>query len=107
MCRKLSPVFFIFFILLISTLFFSCSTQEEKANRFYLDNFWQWGLGDIDGTVPTSIITGQGLTKLAINQERTLVNLFEDKKGYVWLRADFVLPKQGALHKYFSYHDIQ
>ena len=93
MCRKLSPVFFIFFILLISTLFFSCSTQEEKANRFYLDNFWQWGLGDIDGTVPTSIITGQGLTKLAINQERTLVNLFEDKKGYVWLRADFVLPK--------------
>ena len=86
----------LYFSVLIS-LFLLCfftGCKEEVNSAFYLDNYWQWDVGADDGTMPDSIITGQGLKKLAIHQEKNLENAFENKKGYVWLRADFILPEE-------------
>ena len=92
MNRKLNLCTTILFTFIIFSLFFT-SCKAEVDNRFYLDNFWQWDVGDDDGTAPTSIVTGHGLKKLAIGQEKNFANLFDDKTGYVWLRADFTLPE--------------
>ena len=92
MNRKLTLCTTILFTFIIFPLFFT-SCKAEVDNRFYLDNFWQWDIGDDDGTAPASIVTGQGLKKLAIDQEKNFANLFDDKTGYVWLRADFTLPE--------------
>ena len=92
MNRKTSFCTFLLLISIIfSLLFVSCT--GEKTKRLYLDNFWQWCVGAEDGSVPLSIITGEGLKKLAIDQEKNLEDIFEDKKGYVWLRADFSIPE--------------
>ena len=89
MLRKITPLF-----LLISAFFLFLSCSQNNEPRFYLDNYWQWGVGADDGSVPESIITGEGLTKLAINQEKDLASVFDDKSGYVWLRADFNIPEK-------------
>lgn len=88
MIRKL----FLFLFLFIS-LFLCIGCSQSKDNRLYLDNFWQFTEGPKDGSIPTEIVTGKGLKKLAINQEKNLENVCENKKGYVWLRADFNIPE--------------
>ena len=89
---KKNLYFFVLISLFLLCFFTGC--KEEVNSAFYLDNYWQWDVGADDGTMPDSIITGQGLKKLAIHQEKNLENAFEDKKGYVWLRADFILPEE-------------
>ena len=91
---KKNLYFFVLISLFLLCFFTGC--KEEVNSAFYLDNYWQWDVGADDGTMPDSIITGQGLKKLAIHQEKNLENAFEDKKGYVWLRADFILPEDSS-----------
>ena len=82
----------LFIIGIFSLFIISCSKSTDE--RFYFDNYLQWCIGEDDGKVPEEIITGYGLKKLAINQEKNLEDVFEDKKGYIWLRADFYVPER-------------
>jgi len=91
MNRRFSSILFILVIIFLFFPFFSCT--QDKENRFFIDNYFQWSKGPDDGSMPESIISGEGLKKLAINQEKNLQDFFEQKKGYIWLRADFEIPE--------------
>ena len=60
----------LFIIGIFSLFIISCSKSTDE--RFYFDNYLQWCIGEDDGKVPEEIITGYGLKKLAINQEKNL-----------------------------------
>ena len=71
-----------------------CSHKDDSLPRVYFKHCWLWKQGADDGSMPDTLLSGDGFRLLEVNEENQLSTLLSEEKGYIWVRADFTIPDE-------------
>ena len=71
-----------------------CSHKDDSLPRVYFNHSWQWLHGPDDGTIPETLISGEGFRLLEVEAEDKLPSLLHKGTGYIWVRTEFTIPEE-------------
>lgn len=89
----------VFFLALTAILVFicilvGCSHKDDSLPRVYFKHSWHWMQGADDGSMPDTLYSGDGFRILNVGDEAQLSSLITDDTGYIWIRTEFMIPKE-------------
>ena len=79
-------------ILVFVCILAGCSKKDDSLSRVYFKHSWLWKQGDNDGSMPETLLSGDGFRLLDVDTEDQLSSLVDNQTGYIWVRADFTVP---------------